>query len=155
MPMPDLTHYEILDLEVTATLEQITESYRLHTAAWHPDRHTISNKQRAEEKMKQINEAYRVLSNATSRRQYDAALRKKNVPEVVAVKPAPPPPSNPIQVPGTGVQLESDIYDKIALLLARGQTPIAAQELAKDMPNLNNAKVWEVLDCIKARRFRR
>ncbi|MBV9468534.1 MAG: DnaJ domain-containing protein [Abitibacteriaceae bacterium] len=153
--MPERTYYEILDLEATATLEEITESYRLHTAAWHPDRHTVSNKQRAEDKMKQINEAYRVLSNATLRRQYDAALRKKSVVEVAEVKPAPAPVSNPVQVPGTGVQLESDIYDKIALLLARGQTPVAAQELAKDMPNISNAKVWEVLDCIKARRFRR
>ena len=68
------THYEVLDLESTASAQEIKESYRLHAAAWHPDRHMGTSRNRAEAKMKEINGAYKVLSDVETRRAYDATI---------------------------------------------------------------------------------
>ena len=63
-------YYKILDLENSkVTVEQIKNAYRKQAKKYHPDVN-VGNKI-AEEKIKDINEAYRVLSNPTSKRKYD------------------------------------------------------------------------------------
>ena len=63
-------YYKILDLEDSkVTIEQIKSAYRKQAKKYHPDVN-VGNKL-AEEKIKDINEAYRVLSNTTSKRKYD------------------------------------------------------------------------------------
>lgn len=74
-------YYKILELQTNkVTLEQIKTAYRLAVKKNHPDLN-IGNKL-AEEKIKDINEAYRVLSDATKKRKYDrmwnANVAKKN-----------------------------------------------------------------------------
>ena len=63
-------YYKILELENSkVTIEQIKNSYRKQAKKYHPDVN-VGNKV-AEERIKDINEAYRVLSNPTSKRKYD------------------------------------------------------------------------------------
>ena len=63
-------YYKILELENNkVTIEQIKTAYRKQAKKYHPDVN-VGNKI-AEERIKDINEAYRVLSNPSSKRKYD------------------------------------------------------------------------------------
>ena len=63
-------YYKILELENNkVTIEQIKTAYRKQAKKYHPDVN-VGNKV-AEERIKDINEAYRVLSNPSSKRKYD------------------------------------------------------------------------------------
>lgn len=63
-------YYKILELEDNkVTIDQIKNAYRKQAKKYHPDVN-VGNKV-AEERIKDINEAYRVLSNPTSKRKYD------------------------------------------------------------------------------------
>ena len=61
-------YYEILGVSKTATDEEIKRAFRKLAKQYHPD---INKEPGAEEKFKEIGEAYAVLSDATQRRQYD------------------------------------------------------------------------------------
>ncbi|MCI8587052.1 MAG: DnaJ domain-containing protein [Clostridia bacterium] len=63
-------YYKILNLETNkVTIEEIRIAYRLAAKKNHPDLNV--GDRLAEEKIKDINEAYRVLSNSTTKRKYD------------------------------------------------------------------------------------
>jgi len=62
-------YYEVLGVKKTATEEEIKKAYRKLAMKHHPDRNP-GNKQ-AEERFKEINEAYAVLSDRGKRQQYD------------------------------------------------------------------------------------
>lgn len=63
-------YYKILDLETNkVTAEQIKVAYREQAKKYHPDVN-VGNKN-AEERFKDINEAYRVLSETNAKRKYD------------------------------------------------------------------------------------
>ena len=63
-------YYKILGLETNkVAMSQIKSAYREQAKKYHPDVN-INNKKN-EERFKDINEAYRVLSNSTSKRKYD------------------------------------------------------------------------------------
>lgn len=62
-------YYEILGVSRNATVEEIKKAYRSLALKYHPD--VAENKEEAEAKMKEINEAYAVLSDEQKRRQYD------------------------------------------------------------------------------------
>lgn len=61
-------YYEILDVPKSASKAQIKDSYRKLAMQYHPDRNKAQD---AEEKFKDITEAYAVLSDDKKRRQYD------------------------------------------------------------------------------------
>ena len=63
-------YYKILGLENSrVTIDQIKSAYRKQAKKYHPDVN-VGNKV-AEERIKDINEAYRVLSDPTTKRKYD------------------------------------------------------------------------------------
>ena len=63
-------YYAILELKTNrVTIDQIKNTYRELAKKYHPDVN-ISNK-KAEDRFKDINEAYRVLSEPASKRKYD------------------------------------------------------------------------------------
>jgi curved DNA-binding protein len=67
-------YYHILGLSQNATPEDIKLSFRQLALKYHPDVNPGNEKQ-AEEKFKEINEAYSVLSNPEKRKQYDYMKR--------------------------------------------------------------------------------
>jgi len=56
-------YYEILELKSGASLEELKRAYRDLVRVWHPDRfsHDTRLQQKAQEKLKEINEAYETL----------------------------------------------------------------------------------------------
>lgn len=63
-------YYKILELENSkVTAEQIKNAYRKQAKKYHPDVN-VGNKV-AEEKIKDVNEAYRILSNPITKKKYD------------------------------------------------------------------------------------
>lgn len=62
-------YYEILGINKNASDEEIKRAYRKLAMKYHPDRNP--NKKEAEERFKEINEAYAVLSDKEKRKQYD------------------------------------------------------------------------------------
>jgi curved DNA-binding protein len=63
--------YDILGLTKSATAADIKSAYRKKALEWHPDRHQGSDKEEAERKFKEINEAYQVLSDSNKKSAYD------------------------------------------------------------------------------------
>ena len=71
-------YYKILELETSrVSLEEIKIAYRNAAKKYHPDVNVGDNL--AEEKIKDINEAYRVLSVPSSKRKYDRVWNTRNI----------------------------------------------------------------------------
>jgi curved DNA-binding protein len=69
MPVQYKDYYESLGVPRTATADDIKKSFRKLARQHHPD--VAKDKKKSEEKFKEINEAYEVLSDADKRKKYD------------------------------------------------------------------------------------
>ena len=66
-------YYEILNVNRKSSMQDIKLSYRKLAKMYHPD---TSKEENAEEKFKDVNEAYDVLTNDEKRRKYDRQVHK-------------------------------------------------------------------------------
>jgi len=64
-------YYEVLGLSRNATADEIKKAYRNLALKYHPDRVTADKKKEAEEKFKEMSEAYEVLMDANKKATYD------------------------------------------------------------------------------------
>jgi curved DNA-binding protein len=71
-------YYETLGVSKTATTEEIRSAFRKLARKYHPD--VAKDKKAAEEKFKEINEAYEVLSDPAKRQKYDQLGENWNQP---------------------------------------------------------------------------
>ncbi|HEX3627364.1 MAG TPA: DnaJ C-terminal domain-containing protein [Verrucomicrobiae bacterium] len=69
MPVQYKDYYESLGVSRTASEADIKKAFRKLAREYHPD--VAKDKKRAEEKFKEINEAYEVLSDPAKRKKYD------------------------------------------------------------------------------------
>ena len=65
------SYYDLLDVAPTVTTEEINAAYRRVSKAYHPDLGATG------EKMKRLNEAHEILTDAAKRRAYDNELLRK------------------------------------------------------------------------------
>jgi hypothetical protein len=108
--MSDETYYTVLNIKETASAAEIRTAYLDLIKQVHPD--TITGlapylRQLAEDKAKEITEAYGVLSSSSKRQDYDrqlAAYRRQSAPPAPRTPQAPPtpPPQQSSQCPICG-----------------------------------------------------
>lgn len=70
-------YYEILEVNEKASQEIIEKAYKTLVKKYHPDLYSSLEKREAERKLKDINEAYNILSDNFLRSQYDLELQKE------------------------------------------------------------------------------
>ena len=63
-------YYEVLGVQKNATDEELKKAYRRLAKKYHPDANP-DNKEEAEKKFKEVNEAYEILSDKQKRQMYD------------------------------------------------------------------------------------
>ena len=77
-------YYEILGVDKNSSIDEIKKKVRALSLKWHPDRHANESedkKKEAEEKFKEIAEAYAVLSDPDKKRKYDTYGTVDDVPD--------------------------------------------------------------------------
>ena len=70
-------YYEILEVDPKASPEVIEKAYKALVKKYHPDLQNGIRKNEFEEKMKEINEAYSVLSDEDEKNKYDERIKEK------------------------------------------------------------------------------
>lgn len=70
-------YYDILQVNKNASSEIIEKAYKVLAKKYHPDLQPAENKDEAEDILKEINEAYEVLSNTEKRQSYNASLLRE------------------------------------------------------------------------------
>ncbi len=71
-----ITLYELLEVSENASNEVIEKAYKVLAKKYHPDLQPADKRKEAEEKMKQINEAYETLMDSNKRSEYDQGLER-------------------------------------------------------------------------------
>ena len=78
-------YYEILQVNENASQEIIEKAYKVLAKKYHPDlQNDMKKKELSEDKLKQINEAYDILSDSFLRGQYDTELQRQKEEEIKA-----------------------------------------------------------------------
>lgn len=72
-------YYEILEVNKNASPEIIEKAYKTLVKKYHPDLQQDENKNKYEEKIKKINEAYDILSDPEKRKKYDLNLKNTEI----------------------------------------------------------------------------
>lgn len=72
-------YYDILQINQNASPEIIEKAYKTLAKKYHPDLQEENNKKEAEEILKEINEAYEILSNPDKKAIYDQNLKNETI----------------------------------------------------------------------------
>ena len=71
-----IDYYEVLEINPSASEKEVKDAFRRLTKLYHPDKH--SNSKQSHNKYMKIVEAFTVLSNSSSRMQYDLERKSKH-----------------------------------------------------------------------------
>jgi preprotein translocase subunit Sec63 len=90
-------HYQVLQLEPTASDQELRQAFRGLSKRYHPDTTNLPAGE-AEAAFRQLRQAYAVLSDPVARRIYDAGLLRPSSPPERARRPEPVVLSRPVPV---------------------------------------------------------
>jgi curved DNA-binding protein len=107
-------YYKSLGVDKTATQEEIKKAFRKFARKFHPD---INKEANAEEKFKEINEAYEVLGDVEKRAAYDQLAKQRQKGEDFR---APPNWDAGFEFSGAGQKGSSEEYSDFFEALFRG-----------------------------------
>lgn len=79
-------YYELLELSKNASEDTIKKVFRILIKKNHPDLFEGEEKTKAEEKVKELNEAYEILINAEKRKEYDLKLEEDSKKDSMALQ---------------------------------------------------------------------
>jgi curved DNA-binding protein CbpA len=117
-----LTHYDLLEVGVEATLQQVEESFRRMMDAFDRDSpaiYSLFSEDERRDVVERVREAYRILSNSKNRRDYNRWLVEQGIlshlPRVLPDREARPPsvvPGGPLdgETEITPPPTESDLF---------------------------------------------
>lgn len=125
------TYYELLGVDIGATVPEITRAYRKMMKECHPDRQPPSEREQTEALCKTINLAYGTLKDPLKRKQYDESIRAEQVQQEIMNR----------YVGGFGGPGMST-FDPGAAHLRREETPIEQAERL-------HANRWAMLSLIR------
>lgn len=96
-----LRYYEILGLKPDATSQEVRRAYRELVRVWHPDRFgdDLHLQQVAQEKLKEINEAYRVVKVDLASHPRPETRQKAQAQPFATPVPPPPPEDETVAPP--------------------------------------------------------
>jgi curved DNA-binding protein len=117
-------YYAILGVPRNATQEEIKRAYKRLARQYHPD---VNKSPEAEEKFKEINEAYAVLSDPEKRKIYDT---------YGTTTPPPPPPPGGYDFSGFDVEDFSDFFQELfgGGLFGRSRRPRRGRDVRAELP---------------------
>jgi len=100
--MEDLNHYEVLEVSMEASPQQIARAYRIARATYQPGSaatYSLMSEEESAEALRRVEGAYAVLSDERLRREYDGRLRMAGVArrESPAVISVPDPTTRPLR----------------------------------------------------------
>lgn len=101
------THYDVLGVARDADAPTIRAAYRARARTHHPDRTAGATAS----EMAAINEAYRVLSDAARRVDYDRMLRADGAPTTSSAAPTPSATSSRVTTARSARRTGATIYD--------------------------------------------
>jgi len=107
---PAITHYERLGVATAASASEIRAAYRRRARELHPDARPDAGTNTGAAAMAAVNEAWRVLSDATRRREYDSSIG------VAAPRTPAPEPEQPARPSHAFVADGDDELDSLDLL---------------------------------------
>jgi DnaJ-class molecular chaperone len=105
-------HYKLLEVNEDASQDDIKKAYRKLSMKWHPDKNL--NNSEAEEKFKNLNEVYSILSNPSKRKEYDASINGNNIQNIFSMFMSK---ENEGNIPGMGNQnffSVNNIFNKLS-----------------------------------------
>jgi len=167
--MPKQDYYETLNLAKGASAEDIKKSYRRLARKYHPD--VNPGDKAAEEKFKQIQEAYDILSDPKKRQVFDQyGVYSDHIPPGAGAGQGAPPnmdfggfdfsdffQSNSAQTGGGrrastgGAGSTGGFRDIFSNLFNRGETPQPAPEKGEDLEYSLNIDFWQAIKGTQAR----
>lgn len=112
-----LDYYRLLGIPPDADSQRIRSAYRSLAKRFHPD--TNRGSEAAAELFRQVNNAYRILSDPTRRAHYDDELAKRNQGQSTATQVKPASSLDPAQ------KFSRFVNSLLEAIFAPGEVPVA------------------------------
>jgi flagellar biosynthesis protein FlhG len=153
-PLDEQTHYEILEIELEASREDVDRAYRMARTTYAPDSmatYSILSEEDVRVARERVELSYEVLSDPVARQRYDAGLKHEadeageaepdQAPEFLLLPPTPEPEGAPVPVRAemppeiegfedVDDEGEAGVYDGARLRRARLRRGIEIEQIA-------------------------
>lgn len=118
-----MNYYTLFNLQKNASKQQIKNAYKKLVKQYHPDLYR-GDKAFAEQKMKEINEAYAILSNPEKKSEYDESLKPPEYSNSVSFTSTASTTTNPSSNSNSENRVRKFITEKLTKLDKKHQLQI-------------------------------